>query len=166
MGLPVEYALLPVIVGKQGIGKSRNVDRLLSPLSDYKLDLLDVSYLTDSRRYQTFADNYVAVLDDLPTFSMGDINILKNFITATSLKAKNYRTSEILDSPNRVTIISTANSSVKHNQGATRRIYEITVNKEISQQVSAGIDYTKCWQSIDENGPSPILPYLPTLTEK
>ncbi len=46
-----------------------------------------------------------------------------------------------------------------------RRFYELIVDKEISRDISEGIDYVKLWQSIDENSASPILEYLPQLRE-
>lgn len=157
-GLPVEHPAVPVIVGEQGIGKTINVDRLLSPLNDYRLQLFDLSFLRDSSCFKAFGDHYVAVLDELPRFGPTGINTLKYFITATTLKAKNYRTDEIIDFPNNVSVICTSNYSIEHKHGATRRFYEIIVDKEISQEISESIDYTKLWQGVDENGPSPILP--------
>ena len=154
IGLPVENTVVPVIVGGPGIGKSRNVDRLLSPLSDYRLDLRDVSYLTDSRLYKSFGDNYVGVLDQLLPLGPTGIDTLKNFITAPVLQVRVLGTSHLTGFPNNLVLIGTSNYAIMPELLDTANrciVYEINVDREISREISENINYTKLWQGVDEN---------------
>jgi len=152
MGMPVENTVVPVIVGPPGIGKSRNVDRLLSPLSDYRLDLRDVSYLTDSRLYKSFGYNYVGVLDLLLPLGQFGIETLKNFITAPVLQGRVLGTSHLTGFPNNIVLIGTSSYAVmpKPLDTVNRRIYEINANGEISREISESIDYLQMWRGVDE----------------
>ncbi len=166
--LPVENHIIPVIIGPQGKGKSENVNRLLSPLKEYLINLPDVTHLTDSRNYHAFSEYYLGVIDEMPRLQKADIDKVKTTVTMPLLSSRTLGTHNFSSVPNNLTIIGTSNTRLKYqslDSTGMRRFYELINDKEIDRQISESIDYEKLWRSIDENAPSPLSAFMSQLQE-
>jgi len=164
----VEHHLLPVLMGAGGKGKSKNLERLLEPLSGYTMMLTSASQLTDERSFHAFAENFVATLDEFAKMDKADFNEVKNFITQPYLNSRTLYSNTRSNSKQNITLIATSNYPINEQifeSEGMRRFYEFNVDKSISREVSESIDYLKMWKSVNENEASPILPFLPELAK-
>lgn len=167
-GKEAEHHLVPVLMGPGGKGKSKNLERMLAPVSDYLIELTSASQLTDDRSFHSFGTNYVATLDELSKMDKTDFNQIKNFITATYVSSRTMYTNSMTSNRQNITIIGTSNHPINEQifeSAGMRRFYEFKVDKSIDKEVSMGIDYLAMWKSVNEDGPSPILPFLDQLAE-
>ena len=124
--------------------------------------------LTDERRFFSYDENFVATLDELSKIGQADFNKVKNFITSSFLTPRVLGTHSTPQIKQNVTIIGSSNFPLNEqifDTSGMRRFYEIRVNREISQAISEGINYLAVWKSIDEEGPSPIIPFLDQLAQ-
>ncbi len=163
----VIHHLVPVITGEQGTGKSQNIERFLRPMEHYKIDLQDALQLTDERRYFSYQRNFVAILDEMSKIGLTDFNKFKNFISTPILTPRVLGSHSTPEIKQNVSLIGSSNFPLNEqffDPSGMRRFVEIKVDKEISQEISEGIDYMAIWKSVDENAPSPIIPYLKQLT--
>ena len=168
LGKPVENHLIVVVIGPQNKGKSENLNRLIGPVNEYRINLSDVAHLTDTRNFHAFSEHYVGVLDEMPRLKQADIGKVKSVVTQSLLSSRTLATHIFTSVPNNLTVIGTSNTRLKFqflDPTGMRRFYELIVDKEISREISENIDYLKMWKSIDENAPSPITAYTEQLKE-
>jgi hypothetical protein len=159
-GLPVQWHLMPIFSGPQGIGKTVAVKQLYSPLGHTFTERTLTSSLNEFSQH--FVERYFAVLfDEMAGIDRQDINALKRLITSEGGSFRKAHSPENSEYENRASFIGTTNESaellLKDSSGA-RRFFEIKVEEQTDHAalglkgmgVEGTINYQRLWQEIDE----------------
>lgn len=167
-GYEVNAHLCPVLVGKQGSGKTQAIENLIRPLKSLSLDGNLAMFVKDAERF-AFGTYYIIKLDEFAKGTKSDLDTMKTIMTSTDVNFRTFYTQKMAVMPNVSTYIAASNKSVAevfNDQTGNRRFYEIPCLdkldwKEIGGLTEEdGIDYTSLWRSIDEEMPSPITPFI------
>jgi hypothetical protein len=151
-GQPVEYHIMPVIVGRTGSGKSVAVEKLVGPVKPLVESGRDCSIFEDSREWTMFHRMYVVVLDELSRADQTDVNAMKRVITADTLSYRALYTQDHVPGRMVSTFIGTSNnfiSEVVLDSTSARRFWQIQSQSLIDWDTINKIDYTALWRSVD-----------------
>lgn len=165
--IPTAFTICPVLVGKQGSGKSRALDNLTAPLKDFCMDgSLDL-FSRESEKF-AFGTYYIIKLDEFSGVTKSELESVKQLMDSESVNFRTYYTQTMAHMPNISTFIGASNRSVAdviRDQTGNRRFYEIPCLDRLDWNLiggyseDEGIDYNTLWQSIDENDESPLMPF-------
>lgn len=161
-GLSVEHHMMPVLYGKSGGGKSVAVHALIAPLSDVAI-ARDLTVFNDQFARRQFARNFVMFFDELGKSHQADVNSMKNIITAPKVEWRGINSESTQSASQNCTFIGCSNLPVREriqDPTSVRRFWQINCADQLDWSVINSLDYIALWQSVDESGPCPILPYL------
>lgn len=162
-GLEVDHDVMPILVGKQGDGKSKAVKRLVAGFQELVL-AVNATTLTDDRCREALSDYIIGVWDELQGGNKADVQALKHIITADLVAYRELggHTYNVL--PKSITLIATSNDHVSDiipDTGGARRYYELLSRSPRCDwdEINA-IPYFILWQAVSHLDPAPILPVL------
>jgi hypothetical protein len=167
-GLEVDHHNMPVLFGKSDGGKTRALAEFLRPLEGFIAPLEDLSRLNDSRELQLLKDNYVLVVDELARAERVQMDKLKNLITAKNVNQRMFGTQTHEPFSQNATLIGSSNynlTSLLNDPTGVRRFWEIPCLDRLDWATINSIDYVELWQSVDENGDSPVEALWPEIRE-
>jgi hypothetical protein len=150
-GMKVEDHLMPVLVGKQGGGKSQAVHKFLAPVYDLYSDLNDLRALADERQLGLLSSNFVLFADEMGKGEKVPVDLLKNAISGVLVKQRMMRTTEHTTLTHRSTFIGAANEQLNdiiHDATGMRRYWQITCSDRLDWDVINSFDVTLLWQSV------------------
>jgi hypothetical protein len=163
-----KFILMPVFVGKQGVGKSLAVQKLLEPIKHMSAPV-NFEIFKDSREFKgTFGEKLVLEFDEMSSAKKTDIEAVKNKITAERINYRVLGTTQNSTLFNMSSMIGSSNSTLidlLYDDTGKRRFYEVICKIDAFWQDIEGIDSLALWQSVDINQPPPILDHLDELTE-
>lgn len=166
--LPVVHIIVPVLVGTQQGGKSFAVNRLVSPIQPYRLNL-KLSQLSDERHYKAFGENYVITLDELAAAERSDQESIKAMVTAEVLTYRPMRSNSTATVRNTVSFIGTSNFPLNekiYDTSGLKRWYQFNTLEKTDWDSINSIDYTALWKGVDENkADAYIKPHLDSIRE-
>jgi len=167
-GLEVSYHMMPVIVGGQGHGKSKFLDKFLSPVGYESTDFIKVA---DPSAIGLFEDNWILFLDEMHGANKQDINYVKGLISSDIRSTRKFHSQTNLNFKQNATFIGASNNPlgevIRDNTGM-RRFYQINFKKIEEDNydiINHQLNYQRLWQSVNEFGPSPTLIYKDRLNE-
>lgn len=172
-GLQVYHHMCPVLVGKQGSGKTQALDNLIRPLKFLSIEGNLGTFVREAEKF-VFGTYYIIKLDEFAKGTKSDLDSMKNIVTSADVNYRTFYTQKMATMPNVATFIGASNRSVAeifNDPTGNRRFYEIPcLDKANWEEIGGytedqGIDYYSLWKSIDETAESPILPFISTISE-
>lgn len=168
-GVPVKDHLMPIIVGRQGLGKSKLVEHLVAPLSEV-LSTANFDDIQDKRNVWLW-DNYIVWMQEMEKADRADMAAVKGAITRDFHNARVMYTTESDFVVNNVTFIGDSNFSVGSSlwdPSGMRRFAELPCRQDIDCFKEAwplvnSTDFALLWQSVDECGADPMRAFEPEL---
>lgn len=167
-GLPVVHHMCPVLVGKQGSGKTQALDNLIAPLKFLSMEGNLGTFVRESEKF-VFGTYFIIKLDEFAKGAKSDLESMKNIITSSDINYRTFYVQKMANMPNVSTFIGASNRSVSeifNDQTGNRRFYEIPCLDKVNwneiggYSEDHGIDYYSLWKSVNENDESPIMPFI------
>lgn len=167
-GLPVVHHMCPVLVGKQGSGKTQALDNLIAPLKFLSMEGNLGTFVRESEKF-VFGTYFIIKLDEFAKGAKSDLESMKNIITSSDINYRTFYVQKMANMPNVSTFIGASNRSVSeifNDQTGNRRFYEIPCLDKVNwneiggYSEDHGIDYYRLWKSVNENDESPIMPFI------
>ena len=155
--LPVKYHMMPVLTGKQEIGKSTIVKQLIGPVISFSA-MTTFKAITDDRSHKLW-NNYVLILDEMGNSTQSNIEEIKQKVTSDSFTARIMRTNDDTTVINFATMIGTSNKDLSRlvfDDTGMRRFFQISCRTSFDWDITNNIDYTVLWRSINESEESPL----------
>lgn len=152
-GQPVKHQIMPVLYGPQGGGKTIALEKLIAPISDFRLTI-SMSQLGDERVFEGLANHFVALFDELQGIERTDMNALKKQITTTTNSYRKLYTHDMANIPMRCSFIGATNRPIAesfNDSTGMRRFWEVNTLKKLQWDVLGDIDYKELWKGVDEN---------------
>jgi hypothetical protein len=165
--LPVEWHMMPILSGKTGGGKTRAMLELLKVIDELHLYAPDLTILNDSREAHLFGKYYVIFFDEMSKAEKLDVSAMKNKITSPTVSYRKLGTNINCNDDNRATFLGATNHHVQdiiYDPTSARRYWQIGCAERVNHSVVNELDYLSLWRSIDEQGVSPIIPFLDEIT--
>ena len=167
--LSVSHDLMPILVGRQGDGKSVGVKYLCAPLRELTRPV-NAEALTDDRHKEGLAEYHIGIWDELAGGSKADVQALKSVITADVVSYRELSTHTINILPKRITLIATSNDDVSDiitDTTGARRFYQLVSRgrHDIEVGPDAGrdswtvishLDYELLWAAVHQEDPPPF----------
>src|ERR1700677_2673917 len=151
-GKPIVYQIMPILLGKQGTGKSVFVENLLKPIQNLTLEI-NLSDVVDPRYHLSFSKNFAIIINEMAGANKTDVEKLKNLITAKNNDVRKLHTNTVTKVKQNASLIGTTNKPVAeiiHDVTGARRFYEIRSLDHLDWSSINGIDYLALWRGIDE----------------
>lgn len=151
--LPVKHQIMPVLYGPQGGGKTVALEKLISPVSGYRLTI-GMNQLSDERVFEGMANNYVVLFDELQGVERADMNALKKQITTTHNSYRKLYSHSVLQAPMKCSFIGATNRPINesfNDSTGMRRFWQINALLKLNWDLIGEIDYTALYKGIDEN---------------
>lgn len=164
LALPVQHHLMAVLVGRQGGGKSTFLHTFLEPVRELS-QATDFERLVDNREIDLFSFP-VLLIDEMAHASKADIERVKNVVTSDTIARRPMRTNVTVQIRNSATLIGASNkllSQLIRDETGLRRFVQLPFHPDADRDYLANVDWLAMWQSIDPNGPDPIVPFLAEL---
>ncbi len=167
-GYDVVHHMCPVLVGKQGCGKTQALEHLIRPLKFLSTEGNLGTFVRESEKF-VFGTYYIVKLDEFAKGAKSDLESMKNIITSSDINYRTFYVQKMATLHNISTFIGASNRSVSEifsDPTGNRRFYEIPCLDKIDWGVIGGIseddgiDYYNLWMSIDEENESPIMPFI------
>lgn len=165
-GMGVEWDLMPVLVGRQGSGKTTAVDQLAAVMEELSVPVT-AQQIVDSRETPLLSLAYIARWDEMSGASRADGDAVKRAISMTQAASRRLYSNDFEVRRRTITFIGTSNFSLAAILGDTsgaRRFAEIPVNQVDFDQWNA-LDKRLVWEAVSEMDPAPILDHLGALRE-
>jgi Virulence-associated protein E len=166
-GLPIFDHLMPIILGKQGTGKSTLIRMLLDPIEEAWVPS-DFKMITDDRNISLWK-NFVIFMDEMGWAKKSDMDVVKNVITAESLNRRVFHTTISQEVAQNATFIGAANagelSDILRDVTGTRRFVSLDMKDQPDRDVINSIDWLAVWQSVDESAEDPTIPFKAILSK-
>lgn len=157
-GMPVTNHLMPVLTGAQGKGKTEFVKAMTTPLRDL-MRSVDFNMLTDGKTTDIWSA-LILFIDEMGFFSKADVDQVKNIVTSEELSIRTMRQNHSAVIRNAATLIGCSNKSLEQlirDDTGVRRFAELQWSNAPDWDASNALDWALLWQSVDENGPDPVL---------
>lgn len=157
-GKPVAWDIMPILVGKQGDGKSTAIE-LLCAIWQELLVNINAQTLVDERSTEVLGDYAIGFWGEMSGGSKAEVQALKNTLTS---KRKSYRElgghhhNSVV---RRMAFIGDSNNPVKDviaDPTGMRRFYEVQVNGLTDRATLNAIDYALAWQAVSEDDAAPF----------
>lgn len=146
----IKYHYFPVIVGKQGLGKSLLIDALVAPLESlmFKIKLNQLKDITQIG--PQFNRKYIAVADEMAGMKRTEIEDLKSIITSKTIDYRIYHSQDHVSALNNAVFIGSSNRGLAEIMidDQSRRFIQIDLKDYIDFEERTKIDYLKVWQSV------------------
>lgn len=157
-GITVTNHLMPVLTGAQGKGKTEFVKAMTRPLHDLMREV-DFGLITDGKTADIWSA-LILFIDEMGSFTKADVDTVKNVITSTERPIRTMRTNHSTQVRNQATLIGCTNKSLGQlirDETGGRRFAELMWRNDPDWEASNALDWIMLWQSVDENGPDPII---------
>lgn len=151
----VLFNIMPIVLGKQGAGKSYALEKLLNPIANLTLEI-NLNDAVDPRFFHSFSKNYAIVINEMAGAQKTDVEKLKNLITAKNNDVRKLHTSQVTKVKQNTALIGTTNKPVAeiiYDPSGARRFYEIKSLDKMNWDLINSIDYIALWTGIDETRP-------------
>ncbi|MEK6775156.1 MAG: VapE domain-containing protein [Bdellovibrionota bacterium] len=167
-GYDADYHMCPVLVGRQGGGKTEALDRLVGPLKHLCMEGNLGNFIREAEKF-VFGTYYIIKLDEFAKGSKSDLESMKTIMTSREVTYRTFYVQKMAVMPNVSTFIGASNRSVAeifNDQTGNRRFYEIPCLDLLDWETiggsseESGLDYSTLWKSIDEDNESPIMPFI------
>lgn len=164
-GLPVDYHIMPVLVGPQKTGKSRSVQHFLKPMASLLMQGRPIDSVVDERNAANLSKHYVVLFDEMARASKTDVERLKEVISIDQLDYRPLYTNENDRVKQNATFIGTSNKSlieIIHDPSGMRRFFEFECERSLTteerreqywSQMPTDDEIMTAWRSIDEKLP-------------
>jgi len=167
IGKPVTNHIMPIILGKQGTGKTTFITNLISPIDDLTAPT-DFQQITDSRNMSIF-EKYVLFVDEMGFASKSDVDLVKNVITAEVIGRRPLHTNAYVNVRQCATLIGASNRNMDQlirDETGNRRFAPIDFRNDPDWEAVKDIDYRQLWAAIDENGQDPSIGFIDEIRER
>jgi hypothetical protein len=159
--------IFTVFYGPSRIGKTEAINRLVSPLKTFCAPV-NVDIVSDERWTTIYEKNFVLYADEMARASKAELDSLKNKITAATFSHRPLGSSNIISIKNNATFVGSSNNPLPELIADTTgmmRFYQINCADTLKDHWDEinKIDYIQLWQSVKEDGPSPIEAFIPEL---
>lgn len=157
-GMTVTNHLMPVLTGAQGKGKTEFVKAMTMPLRDLMREV-DFDMLTDGKTADIWSA-LILFIDEMGHFSKADVDKVKGVITSTELSIRTMRQNHSAVIRNAATLVGCSNKSLGQlirDETGGRRFAELEWSNTPDWEASNALDWTLLWQSVDEDGPDPLI---------
>lgn len=154
---PVAWDLMPILVGRQGDGKSTAIELLIAAWKELAIPI-DAEKLTDDRSSEVLGDYAIGFWGEMAGGNKAEVARLKSTLTS---RGKIYRElgghhhNRIV---RRMAFIGDSNNKIAdviQDPTGARRFYEIKVNGFTDRATLNAIDAVLCWQAVSEDDPPP-----------
>jgi hypothetical protein len=152
MGQDVLFNIMPILLGKQGAGKSVFVENLLRPIQNLTLEI-NLSDVVDPRYHLSFSKNFAIIINEMAGANKTDVEKLKNLITAKNNDVRKLHTNTVTKVKQNASLIGTTNKPVAeiiYDPSGARRFYEIKTLDLMDWKTINEVDYVQLWQGINE----------------
>jgi len=152
IGEDVIFHIMPILLGKQGAGKSVLVEKLLNPIQNLTLEI-NLSDVVDPRYHMSFSKNFAIIINEMAGAHKTDVEKLKNLITAKNNDVRKLHTNTVTKVKQNASLIGTTNKPVAeiiYDTSGARRFYEIRTLDLMDWKAVNEIDYVQLWQGINE----------------
>lgn len=159
--IPVTNHLMPILLGPQGVGKTTWINKFVGPLSELVAST-DFRQITDDRNIDIW-ENFVLILDEMGYATKADIEVVKNLITATTILRRVMRSNNAIGIRQNAVLIGATNREIDQiirDETGARRFIGIRFLKRPNFDFINSTDFSLLWQSVDEQGPDPLSPYI------
>jgi hypothetical protein len=163
-GLPVEWDLMPVLVGPQGSGKTSVVDKLCSVLAELSVPVTAVQ-IVDQREAPLMARALAGRWDEMSGASRADGDALKRAISQAQAAFRRLYSNDFEVRRRCITFIGSSNfnlSVILSDTSGARRFAEIFV-RQVDWDLFNELDMALVWQAVSQNDPPPILEQMGAL---
>lgn len=163
-GLPVEWDLMPVLVGPQGSGKTSVVDKLCSVLAELSVPVTAVQ-IVDQREAPLMARALAGRWDEMSGASRADGDALKRAISQVQAAFRRLYSNDFEVRRRCITFIGSSNFNlavILSDTSGARRFAEIFVRK-VDWDLFNQIDVRLVWDAVSEQDPAPILDQMGAL---
>lgn len=153
MGQDVLFNIMPILLGKQGAGKSVFVENLLRPIQNLTLEI-NLSDVVDPRYHLSFSKNFAIIINEMAGANKTDVEKLKNLITAKNNDVRKLHTNTVTKVKQNASLIGTTNKPVAeiiYDPSGARRFYEIKTLDLMDWKTINEVDYVQLWQGINES---------------
>lgn len=158
----VTWHLMPVLLGKQGIGKSTFVNTMCGPLKEL-VRAVPFDEIADSRTTREIARTPIVLVDEMAGAKKAEMSKVKQLITADETDTRVLGTNAMVKSSVRTTFIGTANEEMDQlirDKTGNRRF--VGIRMVDTPDWSLTVDWKAVWQSVDVNV-DPIMAHAATL---
>lgn len=149
--LPVVHHIMPILISKQGSGKSTAIKNLIQPLHELTLELT-VQQVVDERSLTLFSKYLIGVLDEMAGAEKVEVADFKRNVTSGTLTYRPMRTNNQVKITNLCSFIGASNNEIyeiiKDTTGI-RRFFPIMTSNLMDREVINTINYIELWQGID-----------------
>jgi predicted P-loop ATPase len=149
--LETYWEMMPVLVGKQGSGKSRAIMKLLSPIDHVTLNY-EVTQATDPTIAVNFSTHYACFFDELSKGTSTNIEAIKRLISAVRINARLMYENEAGSFDQRCTFFGASNKSVGEvfrDETGARRFHDTQSADMTDRNVINSLNYISLLQGID-----------------
>jgi len=153
-----EYDVMPVLVGRQGTGKSVALKKLAGPLAELTDDIT-AETLADERKRGDLGNFAIGIWDEMEGADRRDVEAIKRAITSQTLSYRPLHTNSNTQVYRRMNFLGSSNkplASVIRDPTGNRRFVEIAVCDKPDWDAINGIDYGLLWQAVSEADSAPI----------
>jgi len=152
LGLPVENHLFPILVGTQGDGKTKAIQKLTQAVKDFTLEFT-VDQLSDPTIIGCYQDNYVVICDEMAKADKADVAMLKRIVTNDRMSGRPPFGRVVETLKQNCCFIGSSNETVDTiiKDKEMRRFFEIEViaRVEADYPLMDAIDSLAIWKCID-----------------
>ena len=156
-GLTVTSHLMPVILGRQGSGKSWFMKWLTDPVAELRRDT-DFKAIGDERNIGLWS-SYALIVDEMAYADKSDIETVKHVITADVLDRRPMRRNESVRVPQCATLIGASNKSLGElirDETGIRRFAGIHFRNDADWEYLNAQSALDAWRSVSPDAPDPL----------
>lgn len=156
-GLPIGNHLMPVILGKQGCGKSWFMHWLTGPMAEFRRDT-DFRAIGDERNIGLWSA-YVLIVDEMAYADRSDMETVKHVITADVLDRRPMRRNDAVRVRQCATLIGASNKSIGElirDETGSRRFAGIHFREDADRAYLNSLNALDAWRSVSADGPDPL----------
>jgi hypothetical protein len=156
--IPVTNHQMLIWTGRQGVGKSVAMKKLISPLAELSAPC-DFAEITDSRNISLWS-NFILVADEMSWASKSNIDTVKNVVTADDLQRRPMRTNDTVSVRQCATLIGASNKEsladlIRDNTGV-RRFLAIRYSDTPDWAALNSFNWLELWRAVDPRMADPM----------